>query len=147
SPIVFAGADLAYTGGALYCRNTVYEPEWSHLHTPEARSEEFKDFLAKQSTLQEPDVDGRPVLTAPRFVQFRNWILQQSSSCTSVVNATGGGILHGGSVVQSSFDALNLPELPEAQRDLRQRLRSLWDANKPVRSTRRARLLASMEGT
>ena len=37
-PIVFTGADLAYTDGLLYCRNTTYEPEWRHLKTNEERA-------------------------------------------------------------------------------------------------------------
>src|SRR5439155_23928291 len=45
NPIVFAGADLAYTGGLLYCRNTVYEPEWSHLATDAERAREFQPYF------------------------------------------------------------------------------------------------------
>src|SRR4029453_8423000 len=41
NPIVFAGSDLAYTGGLQYCRNTVYEPDWRSFPTDADRAAEF----------------------------------------------------------------------------------------------------------
>src|SRR5262249_61335613 len=92
-PIVFAGADLAYTEGLLYCRNTVYEPEWKHLTTNAERAAAYRDHLSEIPTLMTSDVCGEPVLTAPHFLQFRDWLVSAASAGgTGGVNGTGPGI-------------------------------------------------------
>lgn len=112
-PIVFAGADLAYTGGVPYCRNTVYEPEWRHLKTAADREREFHAWLRQRDHAMEADVHGGRVLTAPRFLQFRDWLVSESQAAGAprCINATGGGILHGGQIVQTDLASLRLPDL------------------------------------
>jgi 2-polyprenyl-3-methyl-5-hydroxy-6-metoxy-1,4-benzoquinol methylase len=105
-PIVFAGADLAYTNRLLYCRNTAYESDWSHLPTDEARVELFdRVYFPNHETSLHADVDGREVLTAPRFIQFRDWLVARADAAGDrrIVNATGGGILYGGRIDQSDL--------------------------------------------
>ena len=45
-------------------------------------------------------------------MQFRDWIVARAAAARdcSVLNATGGGLLHGGLIAQTSFDDLQLRE-------------------------------------
>ncbi len=145
NPIVFAGADLAYTGGALYCRNTVYEPEWSHLTTDEARAHEFRDFIAAKGQTVEQDVNGAEVLSAPRFLQFRDWLVGQSQQSTRrILNGTGAGILMGGRIEQVRLTDLDLEAQPGGHAGLRARLDDAWHARDTSRPDDRARLVAGL---
>ena len=116
-PLVFAGADLAYTRGLQYCRNTAYEPHWRLLITDEERAEAFKAYLAQKPHSLQPDVHNQPTITTREFMQFRDWIVARASGARgrSVLNATGGGILHGGPIRQTTFEALTLPAVPDAE--------------------------------
>ena len=145
NPIVFAGSDLAYTRGLQYCRNTTYEPLWRDCPTDEARAERFKAYLAERPALAETDVHGQEVLTAPHYVQFRDWIVSRAAEVPDrrVLNATGGGILRGGSIRQIDGRELSLPVL-HAAIDLRQRLASAWASGQSVRTERLAALDAAL---
>lgn len=118
SPLVFAGADLAYTRGLQYCRNTAYEPHWQHLETDEQRADAFKGYLAEKPHSLQPDVHGQPTITTREFMQFRDWIVARASAAHEcpVLNATGGGILHGGGIAQTTFGELRLRESRDVER-------------------------------
>ena len=128
-PIVFAGADLAYSGGLQYCRNTTYEDKWRDFPTDAARAALFKTYLAERPHLTQPDVHGGAVTTTPHFVQFRDWIVSRANEAADrrIVNATGGGILQGGRIAQTDFSVLHLPK---AKHDLglHRRLHAAWAA-------------------
>ena len=128
NPIVFAGADLAYTDGLQYCRNTVYEPDWSAFPTNAERAIEFKRHLATRPHVSHPDIRGHEVTTAPHFIQFRDWIVAQAASTAGrrVLNGTGAGILHGDGVEQIDLASLAFSELTAADGDLRGRLANAW---------------------
>jgi SAM-dependent methyltransferase len=130
-PIVFAGSDLAYTDGLQYCRNTVYEPDWSPFPTDVERAAEFARYLETKPHASHRDINGQEVTTAPHFIQFRDWIVAQAGSVAPrrIINGTGAGILHGGSVENLSLDTLELPAFPEKDRALRSRLASAWSAS------------------
>ncbi len=66
-PITFVGADLAYTDGLLYCRHTIYEPEWQHVETTAARAEHLRPLLERKPTTMSPDIRGEAVLDGPAF--------------------------------------------------------------------------------
>ena len=127
-PIVFAGSDLAYTDGLQYCRNTVYEPDWSRFPTNAERAAEFARYLQTKPHMTHRDVRGSESITAPHFIQFRDWIVAQAGSVAPrrVINGTGAGILHGGAVENHDLNTLALAALPNAGRDLRTRLASAW---------------------
>lgn len=129
-PMIFAGADLGYSRGLQYCRNTTYEPHWRDCVTDESRAERFKAYLNERPHLSQPDLRGATVLTAPHYVQFRDWIVSRADEIRDrrVLNATGDGILHGGSIVQVSANEIVLPELAGAA-SLRQRLNAAWRAS------------------
>jgi hypothetical protein len=124
---VFAGADLSYTRGLQYCRNTAYEPRWQHLETDEQRAEAFKVYLAEKPHSLQLDVHGQPTITTREFMQFRDWIVARASAARdrSVLNATGGGILHGGTIARANFGDLVLPESADVA-DVPARIRAAW---------------------
>ena len=128
NPIVFAGSDLAYTDGLQYCRNTVYEPDWSPFPTNADRAAEFAKYLATNPHLTQLDLDGREVTTAPHFIQFRDWIVAQAETAAPrrIINGTGAGILHGGVVENLNLEFLAFPPLAAASRDIRPRLARVW---------------------
>jgi SAM-dependent methyltransferase len=127
-PIVFAGSDLAYTDGLQYCRNTVYEPDWSPFPTDAERAAEFARYLETKPHLKQRDIDGREVTTAPHFIQFRDWIVAQAETATPrrIINGTGAGILYGGVVENLNLEFLAFAPLSRAKCDLRARLASAW---------------------
>ena len=128
NPIVFAGADLAYTDGLQYCRNTVYEPDWSPFPTNDERAAEFAKFLQTRPHVSHRDLNGRDVTTAPHFIQFRDWIVAQAETAAPrrVINATGAGILHGGGIALAGLDTLKFTALKD---DPRARLNSAWSTS------------------
>ena len=131
-PIVFAGADLAYTRGLQYCRNTAYEPHWKDLITDEQRAEAFKAYLAQKPHSLQPDVRNQPTITTREFMQFRDWIVARASGASgrSILNATGGGILHGGPIRQTTFEALTLPAVADADQ-FTARIAAAWRRSVP----------------
>jgi hypothetical protein len=144
-PIVFAGADLAYTRGLQYCRHTIYEDRWRDFPTDDARAEQFKNYLNAHAHLACPDVHGGEVLTTSHFVQFRDWIVSRAGEVPGrrIVNATGGGILHGGRIAQSAFSVLHLPKLSH-DFDPQRHLTTAWYAGAETRRQQRLHLHAAI---
>lgn len=135
-PIVFAGADLAYTGDQIYCRNTVYESEWAHLADEERAAHHRAHYFPTRPMLMERGVDGVPVRSAQQFVQFRDWIAQRAAGATGVrvINATGAGILHGPAIEQAALDALALPRTTLASGPYHDSVADAWGASVRARS-------------
>ena len=131
-PIVFAGSDLAYTDGLQYCRNTIYEADWSPFPTNAERAAEFAKYLQTKPHVTHLDIRGQQVTTAPHFIQFRDWIVAQADSLAQrrVINATGAGILHGGAIQNRDLNTLEFDLLPEADRELRARLARAWNTSR-----------------
>lgn len=130
NPIVFAGADLAYTDRLLYCRNTTYESDWSQFPTDRARAEFFElAYFPNHPVCGQPDVRGSEVWSAPRFVQFRDWIVARANAAVDrqIVNGTGGGILHGGRIQQEHLGTVlkGLPSLDSGS-TVSDRLTAAW---------------------
>ncbi|MEZ5290590.1 MAG: 6-hydroxymethylpterin diphosphokinase MptE-like protein [Vicinamibacterales bacterium] len=110
APIVFTGADLAYSRGLQYCRNTTYEPLWKDCPDDASRAALFRRYLDTHDHGPAPDVLGNDVLTAPHFLQFRDWIVARARTWVAggagrrVLNAGGEGILHGGPLEMAGPD-------------------------------------------
>jgi hypothetical protein len=98
-PVVFIGADLAYTGGQPYCRGTVYEEDWAlRVAHGEPLEDVWRSDVARHTAVIETHA-GEPIATAPHLTQFRDALLQAARSVPArVVNATGAGILRGDGV-------------------------------------------------
>lgn len=107
NPIVFAGADLAFTGMRPYCRGTIYDAMWQEWIDKGCTSEQLMtDYFSRQPEVWMDDVNRGQVRTAPHLVSFRNWLVEQTtkdSGATTFINATGGGILHGGAISQATL--------------------------------------------
>ncbi len=128
SPIVIAGADLAFTDGRPYCRGTSYESQWASWTASGVETYErvWQMIVDRWPVVMDVDVHGAPARTAPHLVAFRNWIAERSTreDDRRFVNATAGGILHGGRIEQSTALATlsSAPALAAAA--VQQRLRT-----------------------
>lgn len=147
-PIVFAGADLAYSRGLQYCRHTTYEPLWAECPTDESRAARFATHLATQPTSCVPAVAGGDVLTAPHFVQFRDWIVARAAEAgpCRVANVTGHGILAGHPILQVTEEAAREMVLPPASRipSIAQSLARAWRAGLDTRAAAAARIAGAL---
>jgi hypothetical protein len=105
-PIVFAGADLAFTGMRPYCRGTIYDAQWQEWVDKGCSWELLmEDYFKRQPEAYRDDVHGRRTRTSPNLVAFRDWLVEQTGATrsTTFVNATGAGILHGAAIRQMSL--------------------------------------------
>ncbi len=109
NPIVFAGLDLAYTGMRPYCRNTIYDALWqSYVDAGCTWQQLMNDYFSRQPDVRRTDMHGAEVRTAPQLVSFRDWLVEQMAAqpARRFVNATGGGILRGKGIEQSTLAAV-----------------------------------------
>ena len=130
NPIVFAGADLAYTGGRPYARETIYELDFAQAASRgETQPNTWKRWTGDRAGISMAGVGGEPVVTASRLVAFRDWIVDTAAGETGrrVVNATGGGILVGGSIEQHSLDEVIPPASPAVRRSM---MSEIWRSSR-----------------
>jgi hypothetical protein len=105
-PIVFIGADFAFTGNRPYCRGTSFEAQWATWVAGGTTLEAvWETLVAKWPPITAADIHGQPARTASHLVAFRDWLVDQSSAQTDrrIVNATEAGLLHGGRLEQASL--------------------------------------------
>jgi len=126
-PLVFAGADLAYSHGQPYCRGTAFELDWArHVATGVSLTEVWQHTIEARAAVYETDVTGGSVRTAAHLVEFRNWIVAHAARHPGrrVVNATGAGILIG-----PGIETMGLPSAlathPDRGTSLRQEMARL----------------------
>ncbi len=115
-PIVFIGADLAYTNGQPHARNTVYEEDWARALVNGATLPIVWHYQVPDA-IPVLDMDGQPTRTSEALMAFRDWLVAQTSNDTPgsdtaspnttspnttstettrrFINATGAGILAG----------------------------------------------------
>jgi hypothetical protein len=106
-PVIFAGADLAYTGGRPYARGVTFEHDWRrNVQFGEPLEQQWADAINGRPPATEPDVNGEPVRTAPHLVAFRDWLAarMQQEPDRRFINATGAGILHAGASLAQPED-------------------------------------------
>jgi hypothetical protein len=125
-PIAIVGADLAYTGRQPYCRGTAFEEDWAReVRMGERLTDVWARVIDRAGAQEKPDVHGRPVPTLPHLVAFRDRLLDQVAECgLRIVNATDGGILHGGGLHVASLDTVIDHLKPSG--DLRIRIRERY---------------------
>lgn len=108
-PLVFAGADLAFTDERPYCRGTVYEDGWR------AASElgydlrfTWRSEIDARNPIDTLDLHGRPTQSTAALEAFRDWLVEQSRRPPrrQFINTTGAGILYGGRIQQQALDDL-----------------------------------------
>jgi hypothetical protein len=118
-PIVFIGADLAFTGGLPYCRGTSFESMWaSWVGGSDTYDQVWRQLLGRWPVTEATAVDGSTVRTAPHLIAFRDWMAERAAARPdrSIVNGTGAGILAGAAIKQqvSSAPLWKLPKLDHA---------------------------------
>src|SRR5690606_29534003 len=99
NPIIFAGADLAFSGGQPYARGTTNEEDWAReVAWGTTLAEVWSGIVNSWAPLEAPGIDGTAVPTAAHLQAFRDWIVERSLTLTDrrIINASGRGILHGG---------------------------------------------------
>lgn len=104
-PVVFMGADLAFTGGQPYCRGTTMEAQWaSWVAGGETYARVFELVRGRWPAVEAPDLHGQATPTASHLVAFRDWLVARAGrACpTLVANASGSGILHGAPIRQAA---------------------------------------------
>jgi hypothetical protein len=113
NPVLFIGADLAYTAGQPYARGTTYEEDWQVTAGPDRSIEWVWEQTVARKGLAVKDVDGNDTMSGKGLIIFRDWLVEQSKqpAMPQVVNATGAGILFGGKFEQRSLEsAVSGPE-------------------------------------
>lgn len=130
-PVAFVGADLAYSGGRPYCHGVSFEEDWRRLsHWGEPIEGQLRQAIDQHPAIEEPDVAGGSVRTAPHLVAFRNWLVEQMAKEQGrrFINATGAGILRGASIAQVTPGEL-VALLPPPDSSLRRLVRDQYRAN------------------
>ena len=143
SRVAFAAVDLAYTNGQPYCRGTAFEEDWEAQRERDglATIEDVWRVRLPGSTVEEPDVNGRPTRTAGHLIAFRNWVRsfvagsapssharderqpqravsvsrsghRDTSANCEFANLTGAGILHGDGIEQCDLRSWLLRSAP-----------------------------------
>lgn len=104
--IVFAGADLGFSGGQPYCRGTAYEADWTRGLLSGRTLDQMWSWYVTPAALDVEDVAGGLTKTTPALKAFRDWLVDASRRMPQVsfVNATGAGILSGGAIRQVDGD-------------------------------------------
>ena len=105
NPIVFMGADFAFTGGRPYCRGTSFEPVWAAWSGGGATPDAIWTHLVERWPAEyETDSSGETVRTAPHLISFRDWIVDRTCGQRDrrFVNATGAGLLAGPAIEQQA---------------------------------------------
>jgi hypothetical protein len=138
NPVIFAGADLAYTGGQPYCRRATWERQWS-IEVARGRSLRslWRDTIAGRPHLEEAAIGGGRVLTAPHLVAFRDHLCSRIEADPSrrFVNATPGGILMGPRIELATIDEA-LKDCPPQAEAPAARVRRLFQHEGPQQSLR-----------
>jgi hypothetical protein len=135
SPVIFTGADLAFTGERTYCRGTAHEAVWGEWIARGHTWREVWDVLMAQwPDVRVADVHGHTVRTAPHLVAFRDWIVEQAASLPAgrIVNATGAGILHSAGIQQATLETALSTSVPLDRAEIDGRLEAARARTTPV---------------
>lgn len=87
NPIIFVGADLAYTKQQAYAPNI-------HNHPIHLRKAYFVTKSASEDIITKPDIYGQPIHTLSKWVAESNFVTQFAAlhNEKTVINATEGGL-------------------------------------------------------
>jgi hypothetical protein len=118
-PIVCIGTDLAYSNRQLYARGTTYEEDWRITAGPDRPVEWVWEHVIAGRSVPANGLDGAEVPSAKGLIAFRDWLVEESKrpGMPRLVNATGAGILLGGTFEQKSVTDLGLGSLEPVRRN------------------------------
>lgn len=128
NPIVFSGLDLAYTGMRPYCHGTIYDKQWQEwLDAGYTMQQTMEYYFSQLPDVRIPDLRGVETRTTPAMLAFRSWLVEQSAAAhdRTIVNATGGGILYGPGLRQSTLHEM-LDAAPPLGASVRERLAAAY---------------------
>ncbi len=126
-PIVFTGADLAFTDGQPYARGTTYEEDWRREQSwGQTLDESWAARVGEWPETTEAGVDEAPARTAPHLRSFRDWLVAEAGKAAgrTIINATGRGILVGAGIRQGTV-AEALEARAALPRDVRESIAAL----------------------
>jgi hypothetical protein len=106
NPIVFIGADFAFTDGRPYCRGTSLETIWaSWVAGGQSYDDVWRHLLGRWPLESAIDLAGRPTATSSHLLAFRDWVRERATARPDrvIVNATGAGLLTGPAIRQASI--------------------------------------------
>ena len=106
-PIIFVGADLAFTGGRPYCRGTTYEFDWAwSASVGRSLEQAWQNHIDSTKPHASVDLHGGQTMSSGSLESFRDWIVSRAKkSGRRVINATGNGILFGDGIEQGTVVA------------------------------------------
>ena len=138
-PIVFVGADCAYTGEQPYCRGTAFESDWTEQVSDSHRLPDvWRSTLSERSLVYHSDIRGVETPTAPHLLAFRDWLVDETGELTQdrVINATGAGLLQGGRIQLADLGSVLSGRLKDAPECDRKSLRTLVSGHQAHVQTR-----------
>ena len=100
-PIVFVGADHAYTNGQPYCRNTTWEKDWRDVERcGMPMADIWRYWMESRPVVMAQSSRGEAVESASHLLAYRDWLVDASvrAAPIRVINATGAGVLWGGRI-------------------------------------------------
>lgn len=95
-PIVFAGADLAYSQRRPCCRGTTVEEDWANrVAAGDSLPAIWRTELKARGAITVDKREAQPTQSAPHLIAFRDWLVEQidAQTTTRFINATGDGVL------------------------------------------------------
>lgn len=110
NPIIFAGQDLAYSEGRMYCSGLHWDGDWFEaVHDPDEWQNRWAELRAQGRLVQTDDVFRRPVESTEKLISYWNWIGAEieKNPGTQFINATEGGILRSNLQIMSLREALH----------------------------------------
>jgi hypothetical protein len=130
NPVVFAGADLAYSGDRTYCRGTAFEAEWARrVAGGRSLPDVWHASIAARAPVEVEGIGGRPVRTTKTLLSFRDAVLSQAKDAhdREFVNATDAGILQGPGIGRATLASAlgSRPALDDER--IRRALGEAWD--------------------
>ena len=135
NPVVFAGADLAFTGMRPYCRGTIYDAVWQpYLDAGCTWQQLMDDYFMRQPEVWQADstaiadAHGAASRVVPRLAGRSD---ERGRRRRDSSTRRGAGILHGACVQQSDLQSV-LAAMP-ARTDVRERLADCYRTSRAGR--------------
>ena len=133
TPIIFAGADLAYTRGRPYCRGTSYEVNWAEsakcgMGLPDA----WEHWVTNSASVETPTRDGTLTRASGMMIAVRDWLIEQMAQLPGrrFINTTDSSILYGGPIEHTTLSAALKSAGPSPSTSVRRRLADAWLAGR-----------------
>jgi hypothetical protein len=125
-PVIFAGQDLAFSDGGMYCTGLQWDKRWfAEVCAPEDWERRCAELRAANRIVMAEDLFGSPVASTDKLTAYWTWFSEEIEKHpqTRFINATEGGILKNHVEIMSLREALH--RFCGCRRDLRGEIRRL----------------------